>query len=85
MVAELGKRQALIRRLQPLRPDLVVIGLRRTESDATIATLLPLMPKAKFIVISHDARTVIGYELRLTKTGLSDLSPDAFFDFIRQG
>ena len=85
VVAQLGTRHALALRLQQLRPDLVLIGLRRTESDLLITTLLALLPKAKFIVFSHDARTVIGYELRLTKTGLSDLSPDAFFDFIRQG
>jgi hypothetical protein len=85
VVAELSKRRALARRLQPFRPDLVVMGSRRSESDAMITTLLALLPKSKFIVFSHDARTVIGYELQLTKTGLSDLSPDTFFDFIRPG
>lgn len=82
VVAELTKRRALARRLQQLRPDLVVIGLRRTESDIILTTLLLLLSKAKFIVFSHDARTVTGYELRFIKTGLSDLSPDAFMAFI---
>jgi hypothetical protein len=83
VVAELTKRRALARQLQQLRPELVVIGLHRTESEAMITKLLPLLPKAKFILFSYDARIVTGYELRLIKTELSNLSPDALIAFIR--
>jgi hypothetical protein len=83
VVAELRTRQALTQRLRQLRPDLVIIGLRRAEPDIIVTTLLAVSPKAKFIVFSHDARTVVGYELCLTKTGLSNLSPDTVIDFIR--
>ena len=83
VVAELGTRQALARRLPALRPDLVVIGLRHSESDNIVTTLLMRMPKAKFIVFSADGRTVIGYELRLNKAALCELSPDGFIGFVR--
>jgi DNA-binding NarL/FixJ family response regulator len=83
VVAELGTRRALARRLPELRPDLVVIGLHRRESDGIVTTLLMQLPKAKFIVFSADARTVIGYELRLHKAALSELSPDGFIGFMR--
>jgi hypothetical protein len=64
-------------------PHLEVIGLRRTESEVIVTELLTLVPKSKFIVVSHDARNMTGYELRLRKLRLSNLSPDAFIDFIR--
>jgi hypothetical protein len=83
VVAELGTRQALARRLPALRPDLVVVGLRRSESDNIVITLLMRVPKAKFIVFSADGRTVIGYELQLQRATLSELSPDGFIGFIR--
>ena len=83
VVAELATRQALARRLPALRPDLVVIGLRRSESDNIVITLLMRMPKAKFIVFPADGRTAIGYELQLHKAALSELSPDGFIGFIR--
>jgi hypothetical protein len=84
VVAELGTRRALARRLPELRPDLVVIGLHRRESDGIVTTLLMQLPKAKFIVFSADARTVIGYELRLHKAALSEMSPDGFIGFMRR-
>jgi hypothetical protein len=83
VVAELGGRRALAHQLRRLRPDIVVIGLRRSESDAAVITLLTLLPKVKFIVFSHDAGSVTGYELRVMKTELSNLSPDQFVAFMR--
>ena len=83
VIAELGTRQALARRLPALRPDLVIIGLHPGESGNIVTTLLMRLPKAKFIVFSADGRTVIGYELRLHKAALSELSPDGFIDFVR--
>ena len=82
IIARLGNRRGLPRRLQQLRPDLVVIGLRRTETDIIVTKLLVLLPKAKFIVFSHDARVVLGYELRVRKIQLSNSSPDQVIDFI---
>jgi hypothetical protein len=83
VVAELGTRHALTRRLPELRPDLVVIGLYRRETDNIVTTLLMQLPKAKFIAFSADGRSVIGYELRLHKAALSEMSPDGFIGFMR--
>jgi len=82
IVAEFGERRGLARRLQQLRPDLVIIGLRRAETDAIVTTLLALLPRARFVVFAPDGRRVTGYRLRLTKTELSDASPDAFIGFV---
>jgi hypothetical protein len=82
VIAKLGGRRDLANRLQQLGPDLVVIGLRRAESDAVVTALLDRLPKAKFVVFSHDGRNVVGYELRVKKFHLSDFSPDALMDFV---
>jgi chemotaxis response regulator CheB len=83
VVAEFNVRRALARRLTTIRPDLVVIGLRRNETDAVIRTLLARMPATKFIGFSSNGRTTLGYELRLYQTELGDASPDVLIDFIR--
>ena len=83
VVAELGGRQGLARRLRQLRPDLVVVGLRRSETGAVITALLPLLPKTKFIVLSQNGHCIVGYQLRFTRTRLADLSPEAFIRFIQ--
>jgi hypothetical protein len=85
VLAELGGRQAIARRLRQLRPDLVIIGLRRSETAAVITTLLMLLPKTKFLAFSEDGRSIVGYELRLCRTRLSDSSPEALIRFIHQG
>jgi hypothetical protein len=84
VIAELGSRRALERRLHGLRPDLVVIGLRRSETDNTITELLVSLPRTKFVAVSHDAR-ITGYELQLRQTPLSDSSPEALIRFIQSG
>jgi len=83
VVQEFTARHALAQRLEAIKPDLVVIGLRRREPDALIRRLLSLMPMTRFIVFSGDGRTMSGLELRLYQTDLSDASPDRFFNFIR--
>jgi hypothetical protein len=84
VVAELDGRQALARRLQQLRPDLVVIGLRCSESATGIIPLLGFLPKTKFIMFSQDGRSIIGYEPCLGQTRLSDLSPEGLMRFIQR-
>jgi hypothetical protein len=85
VVAELDGRQRLAHRLQQLRPDLVVIGLRRSETGAAITALLALLPNTKFIAFSQDGRSIIGYELRLSQIRLSDLAPEELIRFIEPG
>ena len=82
IVAQLSGRQGLAQRLQRLRPRLVIIGLREGETDAAIRALILRLPSSKFIALSDDGRSIMGYELRLSRIGLADLSPEAFVDFI---
>ena len=82
IVAQLNGRQGLAQRLQRLRPHLVIIGLRQGETDAAIRALLLRVPSSKFIALSDDGRSITGYELRLSRISLADLSPEAFIEFI---
>jgi chemotaxis response regulator CheB len=81
VVAEVDVRRALRRRLHQLHPDLVIIGLRRSETPDTVTKLLQSLPKTKFIAVLHDGR-LTGYELQLRQTSFSELAPEALIDFI---
>ena len=82
IVGQLNGRGMLAQRLQRLRPQLVIIGLRQNETAALIRALLTQLPGSKFIALSHDGRSIAGYELRLNRTPLSDRSPEGVIDFI---
>lgn len=82
IVGQLNDRRALARRLQRLRPRLVVIGLQENETEALIHGLLTRLPASRFIVLSHDGRSIAGYDSRRSRTALSDLSPEGLIDFI---
>lgn len=82
IVAQLEGRRALGRRLQRLHPDLVIIGLQRNETDRLARTLLMRLPVRKCIALSHDGRSIVGYELQVHRVTLSDLSPQDVVGFI---
>jgi DNA-binding NarL/FixJ family response regulator len=82
IVAHLSGRRALAKQLQQLRPHLVIIGLRENETDTLVRALLTHAPSSKFIVLSHDGRSILGYELRVCRIELSTLSPERLIDFI---
>jgi hypothetical protein len=82
IVARLNDRRALAQRLRRLRPQIVVIGLHENETEAPIRALLTQLPGSKLIALSHDGRSIAGYELRLDRTPLTDLSPEGLIDFI---
>lgn len=83
LAGQLSGRRALATRLQRLRSHLVVIGLRENETDAIVRALLTQLPTAKFIAVSPDGRSVVGYELRRNRIKLSNLSLEGLIDFIR--
>jgi hypothetical protein len=85
LVGRLSGRRALIWRLNRLHPDLVIIGLRATEGEAFILSLLMELPHTKLIAILPDGRSMVGYELRLSHVELSALSPCELIDFIGRG
>ena len=82
VVAELSGRRSLPRQLQRLQPHLVIIGLHESETDALVRTLLAQLPSSKFIALSHDGRSIVGYALRVSRVPLSNLSPDELINFI---
>ena len=82
IVAELNDRRAVAPRLTALRPGLVVIGIEHNENDAEVRALLRRLPTSKFIAVGSDGR-MVGYELCLRRSRLSELSPDGLIGFIR--
>ncbi len=56
VIAVLDTRAALAARLAALAPDLVLLGLRGTETDAVARPLLALRPRARVLVLAADAR-----------------------------
>jgi AmiR/NasT family two-component response regulator len=84
LVGRLSGRRGLAKRLQQLAPDLVIIGLRDDETDTFIRSLLLALPNSKMIAILADGRSMAGYELRVRRVALSDLSPAALVDFIER-
>jgi hypothetical protein len=83
IVGELSDRARLVSRLRALRPGLVITGMQAGEADLPMRDLLLELPACKFIVLSHDGRSVTGYQLRLNRTSLADLGPDQLVGFIR--
>ena len=83
MVDEFQARHALGRRLHRIRPDLVIIGLRRNEGDTVIHKLLVAVPTTKFIVFPANGRAPRGIELRLYHTELGDAPSEQLLGFIR--
>jgi hypothetical protein len=73
-VAHLDDRTLLAERLPALAPDLVVIGLRPGESDEIGAVVLELIPAAKILVMSADARCAYLHETGRPRTELPRFS-----------
>jgi hypothetical protein len=83
IIAEFDARHDLARRLTSMRPDLVVIGLGRNETDGIIRGLLRMLPATKFIAFSGNGRGAFGFELQVYQTDLGDASPGVLIDFVR--
>jgi hypothetical protein len=82
IIAELEDRGALVRRIAPLRPDLVVIGVDRPDLEKDLRALLRRRPTCRIIAVGPGGR-MTGYDLRVRRSELSDLSPDELIAFIR--
>lgn len=84
VVATLKDRDGLVRNLQTLRPELVVIGLNVHETGAAIHPLLDLLPVTKFVALSADGRTIVGYQRYFAPMSLGDAPPQGLIDFLRR-
>jgi DNA-binding NarL/FixJ family response regulator len=81
IVAEIGRRNRLEERLR-LQPDLVLIGLRRGEADRVGLSILAVLPRAKVIAFSSDARNAYVHEVRPHRIELQDFSMAALFTLL---
>ena len=83
LVALCADGETALDRIRALRPDLVLIGLRRGEADDDIAlSLLKAVPRAIVIAICHDMRCAYVYEMRPSRTVLKDFSKADLADHV---
>lgn len=83
VLARLDTRDFLDERLQTINPDLILVGLRPGEADEIGGPLLSLLPAARVIAFSSDARHAYVHEMRAHHVMLNDVSPPALIEAIR--
>jgi chemotaxis response regulator CheB len=82
VVARFDNRDFSKETLRGMRPDLVLIGLRPGESDTVGRSLLALVPAAKVIAFSSDARHGYIHEMRAHRAAIINISPQALIEAI---
>ena len=83
IVARFDDCGVLEAKLPGIAPDLVLIGLRSNESDWIGHHVLKLVPMARVIGFSSDARDVYLYELCVDRAALIDVSALRLIEAIR--
>jgi DNA-binding NarL/FixJ family response regulator len=83
IVAHLEARNLIEERLRVMKPDLVLVGLYPGEADEIGRSLLSLVPVARVIVFSSDARHAYLHEMQAHRVTLIDVSPPALIEAIR--
>lgn len=74
LVGHIQARDTLSERLPVLDPEWVFIGLRAGETDTIGFSVLKVVPTAKVLAISDDARYAYLHEMRPTRLELLDFS-----------
>jgi DNA-binding NarL/FixJ family response regulator len=69
-------------RLRILKPEVVIVSLRRDEADDIAAQLLEIVPTAKIVALSADNRNALCCVMRPHGLVLSDFSPQEIAGFI---
>jgi len=64
VIGVLDDREELALRLAAIRPDLVLLGLLGSESDACARPLLALLPYARFLVLAPNGQHAWLHEMR---------------------
>jgi DNA-binding NarL/FixJ family response regulator len=82
VIGRFDVRTLLEEKLRVLAPDLILVGLRRGETDEIGRTLLSLVPVAKVIAFTNDARHGYVHEMRAHRAALIDISPQALIKAI---
>jgi hypothetical protein len=83
IVAEFATRDLLLNQLRTIRPDMVLIGLGRGETDQIGRTILLALPWSRVIVFSSGARHVYIHEMRPHRRMLSDVSAQSVIRALR--
>ena len=74
VIGVLPTRERLAEQLRELAPDLVLLGLLDTETDASARPLLVALPTARFVVLAADGQQAWLYEMRPHRTALTNFS-----------
>jgi DNA-binding NarL/FixJ family response regulator len=82
VVGEFDTHDGLKDQLQQLAPDIILIKLRRSEGDEIGLGLAKIIPSAKVIAFSSDARDAFVYRMPRRRTALLDVSPRTLIDAI---
>ena len=74
LIDVLEDREALAQRLADLRPDLVLLGLRETESDACARPVLASVPSARVLALAPNGQHAWLHEMRPHRVALPHVS-----------
>jgi hypothetical protein len=83
IVARLDLRNLIEERLQRLNPELVLIGLQPDETDEIGRALLSLVPTARVIAFSSDARHAYLHLMVAHRVTLFNVAPPLLIEAIR--
>src|SRR5215470_11776796 len=90
VVARFDTRNIAEQELRDRSPDLILVGLYPDEADEVARSFLMLMPLAKVIALSSNARHAYVHQMRPRRAALIDISPQALIrellrpSFLRQ-
>jgi chemotaxis response regulator CheB len=75
IVLQMDSRDGIESRLSGLQPDLVLIGLRKGETDVIARDLLRGLPSTTIIALTSDGSDAFLHYLRPHRRALRDISP----------
>jgi DNA-binding NarL/FixJ family response regulator len=84
IVVQIGRCSRLKQRLRAARPDFILIGLRRGETDAVALSILTALPDAKVVAFSNDLHRVWVHQIQPYCTEMHDFSLDAMIALLKR-
>ena len=84
IVAQIDRRSRLRQRLRAARPDFILIGLRRGETDAVALSILTALPNAKVVAFSNDFHRVWIHQMQPHRNEMHDFSLDAMIALLKR-
>jgi DNA-binding NarL/FixJ family response regulator len=74
VVGVLDTRESLVESLRSLAPDLLLLGLTDSETDAVARSLLVAAPSVAILALAPNGQHAWLYEMRPRRTALTELS-----------